>query len=183
MATQQGSVTAVSRSTAHHFSKEIAQSINLVAGLGVEHDAHAGVTVQHLPHLTQDASRPNLRQVHLIPYELLYELKSHGFDIKPGELGENITTYGLDLMALPQGTQLRFGDQATVAITGLRQPGPQIEKFKKGLLNQVSGNNNDGRSTTKAGVMGVVLAGGPVKGGDVVQVYLPAEPHRVLVPV
>lgn len=183
MATQQGSVTAVSRSTAHHFSKEVAQSINLVAGLGVEHDAHAGVTVQHLPHLTQDASRPNLRQVHLIPYELLYELGSRGFDIKPGELGENITTYGLDLMALPQGTQLRFGDQATVEITGLRDPGPQIERFKKGLLSQVLRTDNDGRLLRKAGVMGVVLVGGPVKASDIVQVYRPTEPHKALGPV
>ncbi|OCK74127.1 PK beta-barrel-protein domain-containing protein-like protein [Lepidopterella palustris CBS 459.81] len=183
MATQQGTVTAVSRSISHQFSKDVVHSITLVTGIGVENDAHAGVTVQHLPHLTQDPTRPNFRQVHLIHYELFYELGGRGFDVRPGQLGENITTYGIDLLALPQGTRLKFGNQATVEITGLRSPGPQIERFKKGLLGQVFWKDNNGHLVRKAGVMGIVLVGGPVKAGDIVQVYLPAEPHRALGPV
>ncbi|KAF2803230.1 PK beta-barrel-protein domain-containing protein-like protein [Mytilinidion resinicola] len=184
------SVTAVSQAPSHTFSKSVVGAITLVAGLGVQNDAHAGATVKHTSLAAHDPSSPNLRQVHLIPYELLYELKGKGFDITYGQprrqLGENITTHGLDLAALPRGTRLHFpagGGGAVVELTGLRQPGPGIERFKPGLLQQVCYQARDGRVVRRAGVMGVVVAGGCVRAGDGVLVAMPALPHVGLGPV
>jgi MOSC domain-containing protein YiiM len=118
----QGVVVAVSRDTDHRFSKPSTDEIRLLTGLGVEGDAHAGVTVQHRSRVAADPMQPNLRQVHLIQAELHEELHEQGFGVAPGELGENITTRGLDLLGLPRGTVLRLGDSATVEVTGLRNP-------------------------------------------------------------
>ncbi|KAF2492896.1 PK beta-barrel-protein domain-containing protein-like protein, partial [Lophium mytilinum] len=167
------SVTAVSQAPSHAFSKSVVGTITLIAGLGVQNDAHAGATVKHTSLAAHDPSSPNLRQVHLIPYELLYELKGRGFETLthlPGQLGENITTYGLDLISLPRGTRLHFSSGAVVEITGLRQPGPGIERFKPGLLQQVYYQASNGQVVRRAGVMGVVVAGGSVRAGDAVQV-------------
>ncbi len=133
----QGVVVAVSRDTDHRFSKPSTDEIRLLTGLGVEGDAHAGVTVQHRSRVAADPMQPNLRQVHLIQAELHEELHEQGFGVAPGELGENITTRGLDLLGLPRGTVLRLGDSATVEVTGLRNPCAQINAFQAGLLKAV----------------------------------------------
>ncbi|WP_425145819.1 MOSC domain-containing protein [Deinococcus sp.] len=176
----QGSVLAVSADAGHRFSKRPVPCIRLLAGLGVEGDAHAGVTVQHRSRLAQDPSQPNLRQVHLIHAELHDELRAAGFEVSAGELGENLTTRGLDLLALPTGTRLYLGQGALIEVTGLRNPCAQIEHFQPGLLAAVLGRDERGDLVRKAGIMAVVLRGGEVRAGDVVGVELPAPPHRRL---
>jgi MOSC domain-containing protein YiiM len=175
-----GTVIAVSRDAEHRFSKANEDSIRLLAGLGVEGDAHLGVTVQHLFRIAQDPTQPNLRQVHLIHAELFDELRLAGYDIAPGDLGENVTTRGIDLLALPFGARLRLGADAVVEITGLRNPCLQIDGFRSGLLKQVIGRDEAGRIVRKTGIMGIVLEGGEIRPGDTVAVELPAAPHRPL---
>ncbi|MET8173199.1 MOSC domain-containing protein [Streptomyces clavifer] len=173
-------VTAVSSNGVYAFTKPNRESITLLAGLGVEGDVHAGVTVKHRSRIAQDPTQPNLRQVHLIHEELFAELRGAGFEVSPGELGENVTTGGIDLLALPVGTLLHLGDEAVVAVTGLRNPCLQIDNFQDGLLKQVVGRDGTGAVVRKAGIMGVVVAGGTVRPGDPVTAELPAEPHRPL---
>ncbi|GGL29805.1 MOSC domain-containing protein [Planomonospora parontospora subsp. antibiotica] len=175
-----GTVVAVSRSGEHLFSKPNEAAIRLLAGLGVEGDAHCGVTVKHRSRVAQDPAQPNLRQVHLIHAELHEELAAAGFTVAAGQLGENVTTRGVDLLALPVGALLRLGDAAVVEVTGLRNPCAQIDGFRPGLLRQVVGRDARGRVVRKAGVMGVVVAGGVVRSGDAVGVELPPQPHRPL---
>lgn len=164
----------------HSFTKPNKDSVTLLAGLGVEGDVHAGVTVKHRSRVAQDPTQPNLRQVHLIDQELLGELGDAGFEVAPGELGENITTSGIDLLGLPEGALLRLGDEAVVEVTGLRNPCLQIDAFQGGLLKQVVGRADDGSIVRKAGIMGIVRSGGVVRPGDAVEAVLPAGPHRRL---
>ena len=166
--------------TTHDFSKPARDRIQLLAGLGVEGDAHAGETVKHRSRVARDPTQPNLRQVHLIHLELIAELCDAGFDVFPGAMGENITTEGLDLLSLPAGTRLRLGPSATVEVTGLRNPCLQLDRFQPGLMKAVLGRSPDGELVRKAGIMGIVLAGGEVCPGDAIDVALPAEPHRPL---
>lgn len=178
-----GSVIAVSRDSAHRFSKPNQDSIRLLAGLGVEGDAHLGVTVQHLSRIAQDPTQPNLRQVHLLHAEELDELAERGYTVLPGDLGENITTVGLDLRSLPTGTVLHIGESARVEITGLRNPCVLINGLVPRLLKEMVERLPDGSIVRKAGVMSVVLAGGTVRPGDPVRVELPRGEHVALQPV
>lgn len=175
-----GTVSAVSSNGTYAFTKPNRESITLLAGLGVEGDVHAGVTVKHRSRVRRDPSQPNLRQVHLIHEELFAEVGEAGFEVTAGQLGENITTRGVDLLRLPKGTLLRLGDEAVVEVTGLRNPCLQIDGFHKGLLKQVVERDEDGSTHRKAGIMGVVVHGGVVRPGDPVKVELPEGPHRPL---
>jgi MOSC domain-containing protein YiiM len=177
-------VESVSRSGSHTFGKPPATEILLVAGLGIDGDAHAGVTVKHRSRVRRDPTQPNLRQVHLVHAELHDELRAAGFDVRPGQIGENVTTRGLDLLGLPTGTRLRLGTAgAVVEVTGLRNPCTQLDGFRPGLMRAVLDRDADGALVRKAGVMGVVLAGGVVRPGDAVAVELPTGPHQPLQPV
>jgi MOSC domain-containing protein YiiM len=176
-------VVAVARDPRHRFSKDVVGQIRLLAGLGVEGDAHAGETVQHRSRLARTPGAPNLRQVHLIAQELFDELTDRGFSIGPGLIGENVTTRGVDLLALPRGTRLRLGSEAVVEITGLRNPCVQLDDLQKGLLAQVLQRGPDGSVIRRAGVMAIVHAGGVVRAGDPIAVAPPAGPHLVLEPV
>lgn len=178
-----GKVTAVSRSPTHTFSKPNQESIRLLAGLGVEGDAHSGATVKHLSRVARDPSEPNLRQVHLIHAELHDELDGKGFTVSAGQMGENVTTRGVDLLGLPTGTRLHLGTTAVVEVTGLRTPCSQLDHFQQGLTAAVLDRDEEGKVVPKSGVMGVVLAGGEVRPGDPVHVEPPPEPHRPLEPV
>jgi len=173
-------VTAVALDAGHAFSKPRQDSIRLVAGLGVEGDAHCGVTVKHRSRVAVDPTQPNLRQVHLIHEELLDELNTSGFELAPGQMGENVTTRGIDLLGLPVGVRLKLGGDAEIEITGLRNPCGQIEAFRPGLLKAVLGRGADGSLIRKAGIMGVVLTGGEIRPGDAITIALPPEPHRQL---
>lgn len=170
-------VVSVSRDDQHRFSKQVTPVIRLLAGLGVEGDAHAGTTVKHRSRVRRDPGQPNLRQVHLIQAELLDELVGKGFTVQPADLGENILTRGLDLLGLPRGTKLSIGADAMVEITGVRNPCAQIDNFQPGLLKAVLDEDEQGNLIRKAGIMGVVLSGGEVKAGDAIHVELPPEPH------
>ena len=174
-------VISVSSNRTYSFSKPPRDEIVLLAGLGVQDDVHAGVTVRHRGRVAADPTRPNLRQVHLIHAELHDELREAGYDVAAGQLGENVTTRGVDLLGLPRGTVLRLGaGGAAVEVTGLRNPCRQINAFRPGLLKEVLGRDDAGRLVHKAGIMGVVLTGGPVRPGDPVSVELPVEPHLSL---
>ena len=172
-------VAGVSRSIEHGFSKQSCERVELIEGIGVAEDAHAGATVQHLSRMKKQPDEPNLRQVHLIHAELLDEIAAKGFAVAPGELGENITTRGIDLLDLPAGTRLRRGD-AVIRITGLRNPCWQIDAFRPGLLAEMVEKRADGSVRRKCGVMAVVERGGTVEQGAPIAVELPAEPHRPL---
>ena len=173
-------VIAVACSPAHTMQKPVAESIRLLAGLGVEGDAHLGQTVKHRSRVARDPSQPNLRQVHLIHAELFDELRAAGFDIAPGEMGENVTTAELDILALPAGTRLRFGSAAVVELTGLRNPCGQLDRVRPGLMQATLDRGPDGKLIRKAGIMGVVIEGGEVRAGDPITVELPPQPHAAL---
>jgi MOSC domain-containing protein YiiM len=173
-------VIAVSLSSSHTFTKPTQNSIRLLTGLGVEGDAHLGVTVKHRSRVARDPSQPNLRQVHLMHEELHDELRAAGFNVSPGALGENITTRGIDLLALPEGALLRIGAEAVLRVTGLRNPCAQLDHYQKGLTAATLDRDEEGNLIRKAGVMGVVIAGGEVRPGDAIAVELPPLPHRKL---
>lgn len=173
-------VVAVSVSGTHSFSKTNTDAIRLLAGLGVEGDAHLGETVKHRSRVAQDPTQPNLRQVHLIHSEVFEELRDSGFSVSAGQIGENLTTSGLELLRLPRGTILRIGEDAVVQITGLRNPCQQLNQFQPGLMNALLDHDEHGQLVRKAGVMGIVVAGGIVRPGDPILVELPPEPHQPL---
>lgn len=179
----EGSVVAVSRDPDHRFSKPVVDEITLVAGWGIEGDTHAGVTVQHRSRVARDPNQPNLRQVHLMHAELFDEVSASGYRVEAGQLGENVTTRGVDLLALPADTLLRLGEEAVVRVTGLRNPCQQINGFEPGLLREVLGRSEDGAVERKGGVMAVVVAGGIVRAGDEIRVELPADEAVPLQPV
>ena len=175
-------VVAVSQSSAHRFSKSQRLWITLLAGLGVEGDAHAGRTVQHRSDAARDPSRPNLRQVHLLQRELLEALETRGFALGPGDIGENILTSGIDLPNLPAGSVLSIGN-AVIEVTGLRDPCVQMDRYRPGLMAATLGRDSRGTLIRKAVVMAIVLTGGEVRPGDRIRVRLPPRPFRPLQPV
>jgi hypothetical protein len=172
-------VVAVSASAEHTFAKINRRSIRLVEDRGVEGDAHFGASIKHRSRVAQDPSRPNLRQVHLIHSELFDELRTKGFEVHPGEIGENITTRGIDLLGLPTGALLHIG-RATIEITGLRNPCHQLDRFQDGLMAATLDHDAAGTPIRKAGVMGVVRTGGEIAPGDPIDAVLPAGIHRPL---
>jgi hypothetical protein len=176
-------VVAVSSSGTHTMAKAGREVIRLEAGLGVAGDAHNGVTVKHRSRVARDPSQPNLRQVHLIHAELHDELAGRGLPVEPGQMGENVTTRGLDLLALPTDTLLRLGADAVVRVTGLRNPCVQLDGIHDGLMAAVVGRGADGSVVRLAGIMGVVVAGGAVRPGDPITVDVPPPPHEPLAPV
>jgi MOSC domain-containing protein YiiM len=176
-------VIAVSLRRGHQFSKTPALSIRLLTGLGIAGDAHMGETVKHRSRVRKDPTQPNLRQVHLMHAELFDELRGKGFAVQPGDLGENVTTSSVDLLALPRGTRLHLGATAVVEVTGLRNPCVQIDGFQKGLMAATLDKDARGNLIRKAGIMSIVRADGDVRPGDAVRVELPALPHRALLPV
>jgi MOSC domain-containing protein YiiM len=178
-----GIVAAVSRSPTHSLTKPNADSIRLVAGLGVDGDAHQGATVKHRSRIARFGGTPNLRQVHLIHAELFDELREAGFTISPGQMGENVTVRGLDLLGLPAGARLHLGPAAVVEVTGLRNPCRQLDKLEPGLMAATLARDGAGNLVRKAGIMAIVLAGGDVREGDAIRVALPPPPHQPLVPV
>ena len=178
-----GAVVSVSCDGKHAFSKPRRDSIRLLEGLGVEGDSHAGVTVQHLSRIKRDPTTPNLRQVHLIHAELHDEMNAGGFRVAPGDMGENVTTRGIDLLGLPLNARLHIGAQAIVEIKGLRNPCYQIDDFQKGLLKACLDKDTEGNLIRKAGIMGVVVAGGEIRTGDAIRVELPDTPHEKLVAI
>jgi MOSC domain-containing protein YiiM len=175
-------ITAVSCSPTHTFSKANAAVVRLQAGEGVAGDAHAGATVKHRSRVARDPTRPNLRQVHLIHSELFDELRGSGFSVSAGQMGENLTTRGIDLLGLPTGTRLRIGS-AVLEVTGLRNPCAQLDGLSPGLMAAVLEKDAAGNVVRKAGVMAVVLQSGEVRPGDAIEVQLPPAPHAALAPV
>ena len=157
--------------------KENQRAIRLLKGLGVEGDAHLGVTVKHRSRVAQDPTQPNLRQVHLIHSELHEELKMHGFDIEYGQMGENITTQGVDVLQLPRGTRLHIGETAIIEVTGLRNPCHQLDGIQKGLLKAVLDHDLQGNLVRKAGIMSIVIEEGWVNVGDEIVVEMPKQPY------
>ena len=175
-----GKVISVSCSGVHNFSKQNQEYIRLIAGLGVENDAHMGITVKHRSRVAQDPTQPNLRQVHLIHAELFDELQLSGFNVAPRQMGENITTRGINLLGLPTNTRLYIGNKAIIEVTGLRNPCVQIDQFQAGLLSKVVSRDEHGGLIRKAGIMGIVLASGQIAPGDDIHIELPLQPYRPL---
>ncbi len=178
-----GVVVAVGSSARHSLVKPPRDRIRLVAGLGVEGDVHAGATVKHRSRVAKDPARPNLRQVHLIHAELHDELREAGFEVSPGQMGENVTTRGIDLLGLPRGTRLRLGETAVVEVTGLRNPCRQLDGIQPGLMQATLVRDRDGKLIRKAGVMSIVVEGGEVRAGDPIVIERPVGPPRPLEPV
>jgi MOSC domain-containing protein YiiM len=176
-------VTAVGRNLEHTLVKANRESILLFAGLGVDGDAHCGATVKHRSRVARNPAAPNLRQVHLIAAELHDELRRAGFAVAPGQMGENITTLGLDLVGLAAGTRLYLGRSAVVEVTGLRNPCAQLDKIQKGLMAATLDRDRKGNLVRKAGIMGIVLVSGEVRPGDPIRVEPPSPPWRPLAPV
>ena len=178
-----GRVVSVSRSGSHTMTKPACERIRLLAGLGVEGDAHMGETVKHRSRIARDPTQPNLRQVHLMHAELFDELRAKGFDVTPGLMGENVTTRGIDLLGLPRGARLHLGSEAIVEITGLRNPCTQLDGLQPGLMEAVLERDPARGLIRKAGVMGVVIASGDVAIGNAISVTLPDGTGEPLKPV
>jgi MOSC domain-containing protein YiiM len=178
-----GIVAAVSRSATHSMSKGNQSVVQLIEGLGIEEDTHAGVTVQHRSRVARNPNQPNLRQVHLIHAELFDELRDAGFDMVAGQMGENITTEGIDLLGLPTGARLHLGGEAVVEVTGLRNPCELLDDIQPGLMKATLSRDAQGKLIRKAGVMSVVVRGGPVRPGDPIIIELPPTPYHSLEPV
>lgn len=176
-------VVAVHRSNSHHFSKPSVDAVELIAGLGVEGDAHAGAQVKHRSRVAADPTQPNLRQVHLMHSEIFDHVGAKGFAVEPGDLGENITTVGVDLLGLPVGSTLAIGPDALITLTGLRNPCGQINGFSEGLLKELVFVDDEGSAVRLGGVMSVVVRGGTIRPGDAISIGLPPEPHHALVRV
>jgi MOSC domain-containing protein YiiM len=176
-------IVAVSLRAGHHFSKTNELAIRLIEGLGVDGDAHAGVKVKHRSRVRRDPTQPNLRQVHLVHRELFDELRAEGYHVAPGDIGENVTTANIDLLALPRGTRLHLGASAVVEVTGLRNPCVQLDQFQPGLMAATLDRDEAGNLIRKAGIMSIVIAGGEVRSGDAIAVELPPAPHHRLEPV
>jgi MOSC domain-containing protein YiiM len=170
-------VVGVSKDRQHRFSKQPCESITLLEGLGVAGDAHAGITVRHRSRVAADPTQPNLRQVHLIHVEFFDEAREHGYELAQGDLGENVLTAGLDVLALPRDTRLHLGERAVVRITGLRNPCQQINNFRSGLLKVAISRDANGELVRKAGIMGIVERGGTIAARDAIRVELPPGPH------
>ena len=175
-------ILSVSTSPAHRFSKLPASIVYLLAGLGVAGDAHQGISVKHRSRVARDPTQPNLRQVHLLHAELLDELAAKGFRVTPGDVGENILTRGIDLLALGRGTRLHLGATAIVEVTGLRNPCSQLDRFQPGLMAATLDRTPGGTLVRKAGIMAIVVTGGAVHPGDLVQTEPPLV-HEPLEPV
>jgi len=175
-----GKIIALSKSDAHTFNKYNCEKISLLQGLGVDGDAHLGKTVKHRSRISKDPLQPNLRQVHLIHSELFDELAEKNFFVAPGDMGENITTQGIDLLNLPRHAILKIGASAAIQITGLRNPCSQLESIKKGLMKAVLDQDEHGNLIRKAGIMGIVLQGGDVFVGDEILIHLPDHPFEKL---
>ena len=173
-------VIAVARDDGHRFSKPVRAEIELIAGHGIEGDAHAGATVRRRSRFRGTWTEANVRQVHLLQRELFDELAVEGHEVAPGELGENVTTEGVDLLGLPLGTRIRLGDSAEVELTGLRNPCVQIERFQAGLMKRLIRRDGAGATHRRAGVMAIVVEGGVVRPGDAITVELPNAPHEPL---
>ena len=177
-------VVAVSRKPEHGFAKQPQSSIRLLAGEGVEGDAHRGLTVQHLYHRRRDPTQPNLCQVHLFAEEMLAELAAEGYPLGPGDIGENVLTRGLDLLQLPRGTVLQFGPAAEIIGTVRRTPCVKMDRHRAGLQQHLWGERDaKGKRTRRAGIMGIVRTGGEVRSGDPITIMLPSLPHWALGPV
>jgi len=176
---KEAKVVAVSKSNAHTFNKYNCEQITLIEGLGIKGDAHQGVFVKHRSRVKKNPTTPNLRQVHLIHSELFDELSEKGFKVVPGQMGENITTAGIDLLKLPKDTLLKIGT-AEIVITGLRNPCSQLESIQKGLMKALLDKDQHGNLIRKAGIMGTVQSGGDIAPGDAILVILPPQPHVVL---
>jgi MOSC domain-containing protein YiiM len=183
MSSGNGVVLVVSLIKHHALSKTNQPSIHLIPGFGVEGDAHFGETVQHLSRIARDPTQPNLRQVHLLHAELLDQLRAAGFALAPGQMGENIATRGIDLLALPTGTRLHLGTTAIVQVTGLRNPCAQLDQLQPGLREATLDRDAAGTLIRKAGVMCIVVAAGEVRPGDPIRAELPQPPHARLAPV
>jgi MOSC domain-containing protein YiiM len=173
-------VSGLHLSSSHSFSKESRDEVTLIEGVGVEGDAHAGETVKHRSRVRYDPTQPNLRQVHLLHSEVFTELAEKGFQVGPGDIGENVTTEGIELLSLPRDTILWLGDTAAVRITGLRNPCVQLDRYQEGLMNGLLDKDSNGALIRKAGIMSVVLYGGIVRVGDEIRIELPEEPHFAL---
>ncbi len=178
-----GTILAVSRSSRHSFSKVPQPAIHLLAGLGVEGDAHCGVAVRHRYLVRRNPAAPNRTQVHLLEWEFLESLQAEAPDlpaVHPGDLGENITTRFLRLLTLPLGTRLHLGKTAVVELTGLRTPCKQMDTLRPGLM---KASFVPGTRHPRAGVMAIALESGAIHASDAIRIDLPPEPHTALRPI
>jgi MOSC domain-containing protein YiiM len=173
-------VVSLSKDSDHNFSKEVCGSLIFLKGLGIEGDAHCGITVKHRSRVKANPTQPNLRQVHLVHSELISELQNSGFEVQPGTIGENILTSGVDLLSLPKNTILTLGSDVVLKVTGLRNPCAQLDNYQLGLTKAVLDKDEEGNLIRKAGIMAVVEEGGIVKVGDDIVIELPPKPHEAL---
>lgn len=174
-------VLSLHKSATHSMEKFASDSLKLITDFGVEGDVHAGATVKHRSRLLTQKHKPNLRQVHLIGKELHDELAEKGFEVKPGQMGENILTKDIDLMALPEGSMLQIGEEVELVIQGIRNPCKQLNGIHKGLMKAVLDKDSEGNLIRKAGVMATVKKGGWIHRNDKIHVTYPPQPHKALV--
>jgi hypothetical protein len=172
-------VLAVCSDASHRFGKTARLRVRFIEGHGIDDDAHAGAVIRHRYLARREPQLPNDRQVHLLQSELFDDLRTLGYDVGPGELGENVTTRGLKLLELPLGSLLRLGSTAVVELTGLRTPCGYIDKYQKGLKRQMIVRTSDG-PTFRCGAMGIVRASGEVSPADPIAFEGAPEPWRPL---
>jgi len=164
-----GFVLALCRNENPGIPKIQVDSIQLVEEFGVEGDYHAGKTIRHRYLAKKDPDQPNHRQVLLIDAKILGDLDQRGIRIIPGQMGENIVCYGIDVMLLEIGTRFTAGE-ALLEITEARHPCHQLNDSHPDLYQAVI-EEIGGEEIYSAGVFARVIRGGNVDAGNSIFVY------------
>ncbi|SFH13142.1 hypothetical protein SAMN05660649_03999 [Desulfotomaculum arcticum] len=141
-----GYVVAVCTSPKKGMRKKNIGTGRLIEEHGFEGDAHAG---------------PWHRQVSLLALESVQKMRDAGLDVNPGDFAENITTVGVDLVALPIGTRVKIGAEALGEVTQIGK-----ECHTRCAIYHQAGDC----VMPKEGIFIKVLKGGAVKVGDEVRV-------------
>ena len=137
-------IQAISVSDRKGVRKKNVDSAYLENDFGIKGDAHSGKW--H-------------RQVSLLAIESVKSMQEKGLDVKSGDFAENITTEGIDLLALPVGTKLDIGGVNLI----ISQLG-KICHHRCAIYYQAGD-----CVMPKEGIFGVVRGEGEIKVGDAIK--------------
>lgn len=139
-------VVAVCTSRKKGTKKEPVAEVLIKEDYGVMGDAHADC----LTH----------RQVSLLAMESIDKMRSQGFDLKPGDFAENITTEGIDLVSLPVGTKIMIGDEVILEMTQIGKECHTACAIRRQVGDCIM---------PREGIFARVIRGGTVRPGDILR--------------
>ncbi len=103
---RRGEILSINISDKTGMRKTPVEQVSLNIGTGISGDAHG----------TNKGDKWH-RQVSLLAMESIKKMVEQGLDVGPGDFAENITTNGIDLLALPIGEKIRVGSEVVLRIT------------------------------------------------------------------